>query len=320
LECQLDRQRTLLVFAAAAFCGLCATASATHVPGAPINDDYLQSLRLNEPGQRLERKDTLGDRRDASNASVQPDLFNPPSSGGPAEPTQCQGVSYGRTIWYDFYPDVSGLARIRASGYDTVISVVPFNRSTGQPNLGALLCSNASSSTTEEFLVRVRRRGSYSIQLGGVADAGGSLEFLFDFLADTDGDGVLDDVDRCKRLDGPERRSGCPPRLKGEVTLRARPTAGGIALVGLKVSATSGSRVVVRCSRGCRRQVKRARRIVGFPRLRGRRLPAGSKLVVRVTKRGAIGAYTSYTIRSGNFKKVERCTNPGSSRPRKRCG
>ena len=290
------------------------------MPGAPVNDDYLQSLRLNDPGRQLERRDTLGDMQNTSSASVQPDLFNPPQSGGPAEPSQCQGVGYGRTIWYDFYPDVPGLARIRASGYDTVISVVPFNRVSGQPDLGALLCSNASSSTTEEFLVRVRRGGSYSIQLGGVGGVGGNLEFLFDFLADTDGDGVLDDVDRCKRLDGPEGRGGCPLRLKGEATLRASPTGGGIELVGLTVSATSGSRVAVSCSRGCSRQVKRARGNVGFPGLRGRQLPAGSKLVVHVTKRRAIGAYTIYRILAGNFKKIERCTNPGSRKPRKRCG
>ena len=318
LDC-LDRQRTLIPIAAAAvFFVLCATAS-TQAPG-PINDHYLQSLRLNDPGKRLERKDTLRDVRDTTNASVQTDLFSPPQSGGPAEPTQCQGVSYGKTVWYDFYPDVTGLVRIRASGFDNVISVVRFDRNSGQPDLGSLLCANGSSSTTEEFLVRVRRGDSYSIQLGGVNDAGGSLEFLFDFLADTDGDGVLDDVDRCKRLDGPERRSGCPQRLKGEATLRARPTAGGIELVGLSVSATRGARVTVSCSRGCSRQVKKARRNVAFPGLRGRQLRAGAKLVVRVTKRGAIGAYTAYRILAGNFKKVERCTNPGSKRPRKRCG
>ena len=290
------------------------------MPGAPLNDDYLESLRLNEPGQPLERRDTLGDMRDTTSASVQSDLFAPPSSGGPAEPTQCQGASYGRTVWYDFYPDVNGLARIRAAGYDTVIAVVPFQRATGAPNLGALVCSNGSSSTTEEFLVRVRRGGSYSIQLGAVGDVGGNLEFLFDFLADSDGDGVLDDVDRCKRFRGPQSRSGCPPRLKGEAVLRASPTSGGIRLVALTVAATRGSRVTVRCSRGCRRQVKRGGRAARFPALRGRQLRAGTKLTVRVTKRGAIGAYTSYRILSGNFKKVERCTNPGSSKPRRRCG
>ena len=197
-----------------------------------MNDNYLESLRLNDPGKKLERTDTLRDVRDTAGATVQGDLFSPPQSGGPAEPTTCQGATYGRTLWYDFYPDVTGLVRIRASGFDTVVGVVPFNRRTLQPQLGSFLCSNASASTTEEFLVQVRKGDSYSIQIGGVNGLGGPLEFLFDFLADTDGDGVLDDVDRCKRLDGPRQRGGCPPRLKGEVTLRASPTAGGIEAGG----------------------------------------------------------------------------------------
>ncbi len=66
---------------------------------------------------------------------------------------------------------------------------------------------------------------AYSIQIGGVNDAGGPLEFLFDFLADTDGDGVLDTVDRCDRLDGPAGNNGCPRRQRVNVTLRALPTA-----------------------------------------------------------------------------------------------
>ena len=46
-------------------------------------------------------------------------------------------------------------------------------------------------------------------------DAGGSLEFLFDFLADTDGDGVLDTVDRCDRLDGAGGQQRLPAPAAG---------------------------------------------------------------------------------------------------------
>jgi hypothetical protein len=286
---------------------------------APLNDNYLQSLRLNEPGERLERNDTLRDIRDTTNASVQLDLFNPPSSGGPAEPTVCEGAGYGKTIWYDFYPDVRGLARIRAGGFDTAVSVMPFSRPTGVPDVGRRLCFNESASTNEELLVEVRRGGSYTIQLGGVGGAFGSLEFLFDFLADTDGDGVLDDADRCRTLAG-TRKDGCPPRLRANVVLRARPTAGGIQVVGLSVTAPRRSRVAVTCSSGCPRQVKTSRGTVSFGSMRGRQLGAGSTLAVRVTRRGAIGAYVAYRITSGNFKKIERCMNPGSTKPRRRCG
>ena len=52
-----------------------------------------------------------------------------------------------------------------------------------------------------------------------------------------------------------------------------------------------------------------------------RELPAGTKLEVRVTRRGAIGAYVAYRIQRGNFKKgPDRCMNPGSRKPRRRCG
>ena len=296
-----------------------ATAAVAQTPGAPENDHYLQSLRLNDPGQRLERTDTLRDLRDTSTATVQADVMSPPQSGGPAEVTSCGGVEFGKTIWYDFYPDVNGLARIRTGGFDTAVSVMPFNRTSGVPNVDRRLCFNESTSTTEEALVEVRRGGSYTIQLGGVNGAGGSLEFLFDFLADTDGDGVLDDNDRCRRLAG-STRSGCPPRLNADATLRAQPTANGIEVLALSVRAPRRSRVAVGCSRGCSREVKRARSTVRFRRIRGRQLSAGSRIVIRVTKRRSIGSYIVYRVQRGNFKKIERCLNPGSRKPRKRCG
>jgi len=289
-------------------------------PGAPLNDDYLESLQLNAPGSKLERTRTLRDLRDTTRASVQGDVFTPQQgSGGPPEATSCESSgSYGKTVWYDFYPDVSGIARIRANGYNTVISVVPFNRTTAVPSFGSRRCINDSASTTEELLARVAKGRAYTIQIGGVGDVGGNLEFLFDFLADTDGDNVLDDVDKCDRLRGPASEAGCPPRLRANVTLRARPLATGIQLVGLSVKASRGSRVSVRCG-GCPPQAKRAK-TVRFGQLRGRRLRAGTSVVIRVVRRNAIGAYFKYRITRGNFKKVERCLNPGSKKPRRRCG
>ena len=303
-----------------------AVAALLAVPGValaqtpPVNDNYLQSLRLNDPGSRLERKDTLRDVRDTTSATVQSDVFSPPQSGGPAELTTCNGTSFGKTIWYDFYPDVNGLTRLRASGYDTVLSVVPFNRRTARPSFGSALCSNASSSTTEEYLVEVAKGRSYSIQIGGVADAGGSLELLFDFLADTDGDGVLDTVDRCDRLAGPAGNNGCPRRQRVNTTLRALPTSDGIEIDALAVTARRGSKVVVSCSSGCRKQSKRAHSTVRFPGLAGVSLRAGAKLDIRVTRSGYFGEFVRYTILPGNFRKTERCMNPGSRKLRRRCG
>jgi hypothetical protein len=305
---------TLGVFAAIAL--------ASHVPGAPPNDDYLESFALNRPGERLERTATLKGTTPASEmarASVQADVFTPGDGGGPPEPTTCDGASYGKTIWYDFFPDVPGVVRIRANGYDAVISVVPFNRDTSMPQFDRRACINESSSTQEELLTRVRRGRSYTIQLGGVNNASGELEFLFDFLADTDGDGVLDDNDNCPRLKGGGRPSGCPKRLRPEVLLRAAPISGGIRVLGLSVKAASGSRVEVACTRGCKTEVKRANSEVSFKKIKGNELSAGSKVEIRVSKRRAIGAYIAYRITDGNFEKLERCMLPGSRKPRRRC-
>ena len=288
-------------------------------PPAPSNDNYLQSAAMNAPGSRLERRDTLRATVDTTNATVQTDVFNPPQSGGPAEPTTCEGTSYGKTVWYDFYPDVNGVVQLRASGYDTVLTAVPFNRRTGNPNFAAAQCANVSASTTEAFFVEVRGGDAYTVQIGGVGTAGGPLEFLFDFLADTDGDGVLDEVDRCDRLVGTRTSNGCPRSQRFNATLRARATPTGIEIETLTVTTGRGSRVVVSCSSGCRRQVKRARSTVRFPALRGVALRAGARLDVRVTRPGFFGDVKRFTILRGNLKSVERCTYPGSRRLRRKC-
>jgi hypothetical protein len=314
------------VAAAAAVVGVFVMAlPVTAAAAPPVNDNYLSSASLNSPGSRLDRTHTLQDvGRVTTEATVQSDLYNPPKSGGLPEITtfdRCRNTagasSYGHTVWYDFYPDVSGLVRIRASGYDTVISVFEFDARTGRPNYDTRQCINASASTDEELFASVRGKHSYTVQIGGANDAAGNLAFAFDFLADADRDGVLDSADQCRTLKG-RAPTGCPPRLSAEVTLRASPTANGIQLIAVDVTAPRGSRVQVTCP-GCGRQAKTAR-TVRFPGLRGTRLSAGSKLRIYVTKPGAIGAYIQYRIVAGNFVKTKRCLLPGSRTPRTRCG
>jgi hypothetical protein len=313
------RTRTGLAAVAAALAVSCATAAVAQTPAAPENDQYLAALALNEQGTKLERTRTQKHETDTTSATVQPDLLNPPESGGPAEPTLCRSASVGKTVWYRFYPDIRGFMRVRASGYDTFIAAMPFNPRTLLPNVARRLCFNQSSSTTEEAFIEVPKGGKFMIQVGGVGESSGSLEALFDFLADVDGDQVLDEADRCRKLPGPAP-GGCPPRLDADATLRALPTATGIQVVSLAVEAPRRSRVAVSCSRGCAREVKRARSTVSFSRIQGSDLSAGSRIVIRVTRRGAIGSYIAFRIQRGNFKRVERCLNPGSQRPRARCG
>jgi len=312
--------------AAAAFVvALVIAVPVTAAAAPPDNDDYRSSAPLNSRGSRLDRTHTLVDpARDTTGATVQSDIFSPPESGGPPEITsfaQCRNTtgatSYGHTVWYRFYPDVSGLVRLHASGYDAVISLFEFNQQTLQPDYTHRQCINMFNSSDEELFATVRGKHGYTVQIGGAGDASGILAFRFDFLADTDLDGVLDSNDQCPKLYA-RTKSGCPPRLSADVTLRATPTSNGIQLIAVDVSAPRGSRVQVTCP-GCGKQVKTAR-TVHFPGLRGTQLRAGSKLKVYVTKPGAIGTYIQYKILAGNFVKTKRCLNPGSKTPRTRCG
>ena len=259
---------------------------------APINDDYLSSLRLNNPGTKLNRTDTLRDLRDTTGATVQTNILSP-MPGGPAEPTACQGVNYGATVWYDFHPDASGLVRLRTSGYDNVISLIPFDLNTLLPDLTARRCVPNLSAMTQELDAPVLAGKHYTVQIGGVNGATGMLEFLFDFVPQV-------------------------ARISADATLIAQALPTGIRVKSLAVNAPRGTRVEVRCTRGCRPQAKAAK-TVSFPALGGTRLAAGAKLEIFVTAPSAIGSYIEYRIRRGNFTKVSRCLEPGSRAPKVAC-
>jgi hypothetical protein len=307
----------ILLAVAGALLALPASMALAQTP--PVNDNYFDSLRLNAPGERLERTDTLRDQRDTTAATVQGDVLTPGPGGGPPELTRCGQTSYGNTIWYDVYPDVQGLLRLRASGYDTVISVIPFSRTTLRPDFDRAICIDDSSSTTEELLAEVAKGRAYTIQIGGANGASGVVEFLFDFLADRDGDEVLDDADDCPTLAG-TRRNGCPVELKVRAKITARVVPGGLEVLALTVTAPRGSRVAASCSRGCRPEVRRAKSTVRLRRVRGRRLSVGTTITIRVTRRRAIGSYIRFRVGAGNVQRTERCMNPGSRKPRRKCG
>jgi hypothetical protein len=280
-----------------AIVGLCVTAAPAQAPAPPINDNYLSSLELNRAGTKLNSTNTLVDNRDTTNATTQADVFNPPSSGGPAEPTTCQGVSYGKTVWYDFYPDRDGTVRLRTAGFDNVISLYTFDRKTLVPDVANRQCIHQSSAPAEELLASVKAGGAYTIQIGGVNGAGGPLQFEFDFVA-------------------------APPRqLSADATLKALAISGGVKILDLSAQVPGNSRVQVRCSRGCHTPVKHIGRprTIHFPSLDGTVLHAGSKLRIFVTAPHAIGTVIQYNIASGNFTKVTRCVEPGSLKPRTSC-
>ena len=153
---------------------------------------------------------------------------------------------------------------------------------------------------------------------------------------DPDGDGVPAPRDKCPAQNSRARDKdgdGCldplpHKRISANARLRAKATAAGIRVVWLKVVAPRGSKVTVRCGKGCR-FAKRASastdvlataaRTLRVKKLSGRSFRAGQKIRVYVTKKNRIGAYFQYTVKRGDFKRIQRCLNPGSTKPRKTC-
>ena len=153
---------------------------------------------------------------------------------------------------------------------------------------------------------------------------------------DPDRDGVPLATDKCPGENAAGRdknRDGCldpvpRKRVQADAKLRVSPTAAGLRVVSLRVIAPKGAKVTVRCGAGCRfakrasasgKPLAVASKVVRVKKLAGRTFRAGQKIRIYVTRKGRIGAYIQYTVTRGNFKRVERCLNPGSTKPRKRC-
>jgi hypothetical protein len=268
-------------------------------PAPPINDAYLQSLNLNRPGSPLNRTDTLKDIRNTAGATVQTNILDPCGRAkcphGPAELTNCHGVSYGKTVWYDFYPDADGQVRIRTSGFDNVIAVMPFNPKTALPDTGQATCVHQSHFPSEQLITPVQRGRAYTIQVGGVGNAGGMLRMLFDYFV--------------------------PPaqRLTAQATLTAEQAASGLQLLGLSVATVKQAHVSVSCGGRCSPQTATGAANEKFPKLKGLKLPKGSKLTIEVTEPGAIGVYIQYDITAHSFVKRTLCLEPGSKVPQRSC-
>ncbi|MGO9956110.1 MAG: hypothetical protein ACLP50_09045 [Solirubrobacteraceae bacterium] len=268
-------------------------------PPPPINDNYLDSLELNGPGTKLNDMDTLEDVRNTTNATVQTNIFNPCGQAscpsGPPEVTSCRGVSYGNTIWYDFYPNLNGSVEIRTSGFDNVITLYRFNLKTALPDTSHATCAHNSDFPSEEMVAPVEKGRSYTIQIGGVNNVGGPLELLFDFFATP------------------------PHRLTAQATLTAKQIPNGLELLALSVSTARAAKVEVKCGRFCRPESASDHAVEGFPGLHGVQMPSGSKLQIFVTAPHSIGFYIQYGILPGNFAKLTGCLEPGSDTPHMTC-
>ncbi|MGI8801800.1 MAG: hypothetical protein ACR2KV_06445 [Solirubrobacteraceae bacterium] len=174
-----------------------------------------------------------------------------------------------------------------------MISLLPFSDTTLLPDLTNVRCVPNLTTNTHELDLPVKAGRAYTVQIGGVDSAQGMLEFLFDFFPDI-------------------------TRISADTTLVAQQLPNGIRVKSFRVTAPRGTRVELRCTRGCPTRAKTAGAVT-FPGFAGTRLTAGSKLEVFVTAKNAIGAYIEYRIGRGSFTKITRCLSPGSRTPKVKC-
>jgi hypothetical protein len=275
---------------------------------------------------------------DTTEASVQSELFSPPSSGGGRERTRCDsGVRFGRTIWY-LVRGYEGISyEVEASGFDSVISHYNISRRTGRPVLTG--CFDRRLPSYDQLLIfgaPIPSRLS-AFQIGGVARQGGvaagPLNVTISFYPDRDDDGTRDDFDQCLGLPG-GGFDGCPPRLRSGVELLSADASGGVYVSRLTATRVpSGGLVKARCLRLCNaRQVRRrASGTVRLGAMDGRVYPVGARFEVRVTRPaspsgssiyyfGAIGQYVRFDVTRNGLRRIDRCLLPGSPRPRRSCG
>jgi hypothetical protein len=280
----------------------------------PENDDYLAATAFNGPGSEMPRDMVTSLPVETSGATLQDDLLRPPSFGGPPEPNACSDIPLDRTIWFRFFPDVDGQVRLQAVGFDATLALLPFV-SVSAPLPQGYSCANLRDDTIETLTQRVDDGTGYAVQAGGAAGAAGVLQVSLTFLPDRDGDGVTDEEDRCPRTPG--TANGCPPKIVLGITYKYDGAASGATFRYLWMRvAPRGSLIDLRCSRGCRHQRLKVRsRIIRVKSFRGRFLPTGAEIEIRVTKSGYIGAYRKFTVSAGDVKTTDGCLKPGSTVP-----
>jgi hypothetical protein len=291
-------------------------ASALAAP--PPNDNYLASLPIQPQAENTLQADT-------TEAGTQTDLFNPnrdgqPLGGGDPETTVCNGVSFGKTVWYDFAPPVNYGVSLRATGLNTVVAVYEWNPQTSR--ITRLMGCSANAST-EDLLLDLEGEKNYTIQVGGVAGAGGPLTLRMEGYPDADGDGQFDVLDECPEVPGIKAAGYCPPSLRGRVSpsVSWAPGSGGVRITRLTVdSVPKGAKVTARCA-GCGSQTITAKRQgrVSLSRLVGRTARSGGNIEVKITMRrtgkgryrfGATGISFKWPVRAdGLGKRKLSCLN-----------
>jgi hypothetical protein len=315
-------------------------------PPPPPNDNYLVSTIIpasKTTGTGIAR---YNDVENTTNATTQHDLFNPdPSglvfSGGGREPLTCQGVSYGRTIWYDLHPKIHEGVQLQATGFPNVIAVYEWHHAKITRLVGCQVQTSTAPNTyalPPELIPS--KQYAYTVQIGGIdktphdssTAAGGSLHFTAVFVPDHDGDGIYDAQDSCPTLAGVKQFGGCPPTLSPILHYAAQTVSGKLKLLQVSVAPVPGeTKVTVRCSCGISETATAGAHAttVPLPILSKAEIRFGSTLDILVTvpahgngiyKYGAIGAYQQYKAGpNGLGQPLKKCLMPGSTAPQSQC-
>ena len=285
---------------------LCAPGPA-YAQGDAQGDSYLNAFRLN--GGTDAKPQSLpaagaSFTADTTAFGLQTDIFNPPRTGGTAEPNSSDDPTgrptpYGRTAWGWLHTRRWVQADIKAAGaFDPVLAVMPFTSPT-RPRLNVRggVCVSRLTTTEEDFGDDrpILAPGWYAIQVGGAGDAGGQVTVS----------AILRE----------------PPRVTAQVRASARRRAGA-ASVDVRVNAPRGAKLEWNCARAkCRLPRDRVVTRSGLRRyLNDQVVRNGTRLELRVTRAGHIGSYFAWNVRNGRLGRVlSRCTEPASTRPRTRC-
>jgi len=296
----------------------------------PPNDNYLASSSLNQPGTPLTLETPFS--VDTTDATVQANMFDFNSQGQPfngppqAEPTTCGATSIGKTVWYDFHPDVDGdfyvtVSSTGGTAFTPVLALYEWQLDSSR------ITSTVTCAAKNELVAPGVKKGKhYTLQLGGSGGAGGPLSGTIDFFPDSDDDGVYDvgsPKDACPTTPGTS--NGCPPELRASPSINYDRAGGGIRISSFVVNNVPKG-ATVKARGGGTTQTVKAKKAgkVTLSKLAGRSANAGSSIELRVTlgrtgsgkyKFGATGAYFKWPVKAGSLgTRVSRCLHAGSNK------
>lgn len=259
----------------------------------------------------------------AAGSPVQRDNFG--ATDEPGDAPECGPTSpSAASVWFRFSAPGAGTAVFTSGGFDTVMYV--FRGSETTP----LACNDDVSQTERSSRISLGvTAGDYLIQISGFNGLDGPFTYSAEFTPAPPPPPPAPLGPPAPPAPPPVVTPGetqtqvvRPPRqIAATALLRATPTGNGIRVRSLTVNAGRGARISIRCAprRACPAQSRTARN-VRFRAFRGRRLRAGTRIQIRVTRRNAIGRYIEYRITRGNFRRQpDRCIPVGSTRPQRRC-